>query len=129
MKYCVIVKEFYSWKGLYRVEIGWNKLKNEDQLFGHSPKTVLLYLFAYIKIYNYQRLCVTAHFVAPAQFVAGDKLCLRWRHPKGLSFLWCWTSTWSQYCNSVSNTTVIGLLHQGTYYVHCNSLWLSLSLG
>ena len=23
---------------------------------------------------------VTAHFVAPAQFVAGDKLCLRWRH-------------------------------------------------
>ena len=23
---------------------------------------------------------VTAHFVAPAQFVAGHKLCLRWRH-------------------------------------------------
>ena len=50
MKYCVIVKYVYSWKGLSRVEIDWNKKKkkNEDinsciyaliQLSGHSPKT------------------------------------------------------------------------------------------
>ena len=30
MKYCVILKDFYSWKGFFRVDIDWNNSQNED---------------------------------------------------------------------------------------------------